>query len=388
MHKDLKSEPKLSNKIIAPSDAYFLAKKRLPKIIFDFIEGAAGDENLSKLNLKKFQNEKLVPRILLDVNNRDLSTKLFDFHFDVPFGIAPMGMCNVVWPNTDFYFAEASNYYNLPYCLSTAASSSIEKIAEKSNGNAWFQLYTSGSKEFIEELINRAEKSNYKVLVFTVDVPILSTRYRDVKNGFGMPLNLRPKQIFDFMLHPNWTISTLLNGIPKPMNYVTSETQKTFDRNASRASGDWTFLKNLRDRWKNKLIVKGVLSIDDAVELYNLGVDGIWISNHGGRQFNSAPTALDALKIIKKELGKKTTLIFDSGVRNGEDIVKALAFGADFVMLGRQFLYSVGADGKYGVSKMIELLKEETSTVMGLSGLTKTDQISDKILAKYHKFVL
>ena len=379
---------KTSDKIFSPSDAYELAKKRLPKIIFDYVEGAAGDEELSKLNRTVIKTEKLIPRILLDVEERSISKKVFDHKFDMPFGIAPMGMSNVIWPKTDKYFAEASKKFNLPFCLSTAASSSIEYIAERSGGNAWFQLYTSGSMDFINELIKRAENSNYNVLIFTVDVPILSPRYRDIKNGFGMPLKLGVAQLFDLMLHPQWTFSTLFNGIPKPMNYYTSKVQKYFDRNASRASGNWEFLKKLRNTWKGKLIIKGVMSVYDVKKLKKIGVDGIWISNHGGRQFNAAPTSFEAIKVIRKEIGKNMTIILDSGIRNGEDIIKSIAVGADFVMLGRQFLYAVGADGKNGLEKMILLLKEEVSTIMGLAGLTKIENVSEKILAKNHKYNL
>ncbi len=371
-----------SKKIHSLEDARKLAKKRLPKMFFDFVDGASGDEKLCELNSSALDQIRLEPKVLRNVERRNLSKEFFKIKYDLPFGFAPMGMCNLTWPGADTMLAKESVINNVPTCVSMASSTSLEKMFELSKGNSWLQLYIFQDEDFVMELIERAEKTGYKVLILTVDVPIQFRRAKDDKNGFTVPFKIGPKQFFDFATHPNWSISTLLYGIPKPMNYETSKKGNKFVRSESRGSTDWNTLKRIRNAWKGKLIVKGVMSEQDAIKIKEAGADGIQVSNHGGRQLESATSAINALPLIRKAVGQEFPLLFDSGIRSGGDIVRALAFGADYVMIGRPLMYAIGADGARGLRKILDIIKGELSTTLGLVGLTDINEITSDIIAQ------
>ena len=210
---------------------------------------------------------------------------------------------------------------------------------------------------------------------------VLRRRTRDDKNGFAYPFKIGPKQFFDFATHPTWSLSTLMSGIPKPMNYVTSKSgDGIFKRKESRGSTDWNALKRVRDKWKGKLIIKGVMSPDDAIKIKEAGADAIQVSNHGGRQLDSATAAINMLPLIRKSVGSNFPLIFDSGIRSGSDIVRSLALGADFSMIGRPVMYAMGADGASGLRRIVDIIKEETSTTLGLVGLNDINEVSSDII--------
>ena len=371
-----------SKKIHSLDDARKLAKKRLPKMFFDFVDGAAGDEKLCELNSTALDQIRLEPKVLRNVENRNLSKKFFDIDYDLPFGFAPMGMCNLTWPGADKMLANESTINNIPACVSMASTTSLEKMHDLTEGRSWLQLYIFQDEKFVTELLERAKKTGYNVLVLTVDVPIQFRRAKDDKNGFTVPFKIGPKQFFDFATHPNWSISTLLYGIPKPMNYETSKSGSKFVRSESRGSTDWETLKRIRNAWKGKLVVKGVMSQEDALRIKAEGVDAIQVSNHGGRQLESATSAINALPLIRKALGKEFPLIFDSGIRSGGDIVRALAFGADYVMIGRPLMYAIGADGARGLRKILNIIKGELSTTLGLVGLNDINEITSDIIAE------
>ena len=373
---------KPSKKIHSLEDARKLAKKRLPKMFFDFIDGAAGDEKLSELNSSALDQIRLEPKVLRNVEKRNLNKKIFGIEYDLPFGFAPMGMCNLTWPGADRMLANESIINNIPACVSMASTTSLEKMYEFTEGRSWLQLYIFQDEKFVMELLDRAKKTGYKTLVLTVDVPIQFRRAKDDKNGFTVPFKIGPKQFFDFATHPNWSISTLLYGIPKPMNYETSKSGNKFVRSESRGSTDWETLKRIRDAWTGKLVVKGVMSQEDSLKIKDEGADAIQVSNHGGRQLESATSAINALPLIREALGKEFPLIFDSGIRSGGDIVRALAFGADYVMIGRPLMYAIGADGAQGLRKIIEIIIGELSTTLGLVGLTDINEITSDIVAQ------
>ena len=374
---------KPSNKIHTIDDAIRLSKKRLPKLVFDFIDGASGDDKLAEINSKALDQIRLEPKVFRNVENRNLSKKIFDFHFDYPFGFAPMGMTNLSWPEADKMIAKESAYNNIPTCVSMASSTTLEDMFTFSEGHSWMQIYIFQSEEFIMELLKRAENIGYKVLILTVDVPILSRRARDDRNGFGYPFKIGPKQFLDFALHPQWSLTTLLKGAPKPMNYVTSKSgDQIFRRKESRGATDWNTLKRVRDAWKGKLIIKGVMNSEDALKIKEAGADAIQVSNHGGRQLDSATASINALPLIRKALGDDFPILFDSGIRSGSDILRALALGADFVMFGRPLMYAIGADGARGLRRIINLIKEELSTNLGLVGLTDINEVDKKIIAE------
>ena len=374
---------KASTKIHTIDDPIRLSKKRLPKLVFDFIDGASGDDKLAEINSKALDQIRLEPKVFRNVENRNLSKKIFDFHFDYPFGFAPMGMTNLSWPEADKMIAKESAYNNIPTCVSMASSTTLEDMFTFSEGHSWMQIYIFQSEEFIMELLKRAESIGYKVLILTVDVPILSRRARDDRNGFGYPFKIGPKQFLDFALHPQWSLTTLFKGAPQPMNYVTSKSgDQIFRRKESRGATDWNTLKRVRDAWKGKLIIKGVMNSEDALKIKEAGADAIQVSNHGGRQLDSATASINALPLIRKALGDDFPILFDSGIRSGSDILRALALGANFVMFGRPLMYAIGADGARGLRRIINLIKEELSTNLGLVGLTDINEVDKKIIAE------
>ena len=376
-------------------DARARAKKRLPKMLFDYIDGAAGKEHLAQENISAFEKIKLQPRTLVNVENRQLGKNFLGRYWDLPFGVAPMGLCDLAWPGADKMLASAAVEFNIPLALSTMGSSTIEATRERAADNAWFQLYVGGSEESAMQLADRAAHSGYDTLILTVDVPHVAPRVRDLRNGFKAPLKLGAKQIVDFALHPQWSVGSLIQGIPALVNVTepqvddqqlgdrsdgTSPSESQFKRDSGRGSIDWHFLERLRKRWHKHLVIKGVLSSVDALRMQQLGADAIYISNHGGRQLDSAPASINVLPDIRAALGDNFPLLIDSGIRDGESIIKALALGADFVMMGRPFSYAIGADGQRGLNTVIQLLADQISAAMAQLGVTEVEAIDKQVL--------
>jgi len=383
MTDTIRKNIKLSKRFFSIKEARIVAKKKLPKLIFDFVDGASGDEKLSKINHTALDQIRLEPKVLRNVEKRKLKKIFFDNDYDYPFGFAPMGMCDLTWSGADKMLAKASVDYNVPTCVSMASTTSLEKMFEMSKGHSWLQLYIFQDENFVKDLLQRAKETGYKVLILTVDVAILSRRARDEKNGFSMPFKIGPKQFFDFATHPRWSLTTLLSGIPKPMNYLTSKnTKQVFKRKENRGSTDWDTLKRVREIWKDKLIVKGIMSPEDAIKAKNEGVDAICVSNHGGRQLDCATASIDALPRIRETVGIDYPLIFDSGIRSGSDIIRALALGADFTMMGRPLMYGIGADQKNGLNRVLEIIREELSISLGLVGLTDINEVNNEVISK------
>ncbi len=364
------------NSIYSVEDARRLARLKMPKLIFDYIDGAAGDEGANQRNQSCISEIKMLPRVLVNVDDKLLEKSLLGKQWNLPFGIAPMGMCNLTHPRGDKFLASAASKRKIPHCLSTMSSSSIENVGKWAGGNAWFQLYMGQSEAQAMSLVDRAEVAGYDTLILTVDVPEVAPRRRDMRNGFKSPLKIGPKQFFDFALHPLWSIPTLIAGAPELANFEKGE----FDRDAKRGQADWDFLDRLRAAWSGKLVVKGVLSPEDAVRIQSAGADGIYVSNHGGRQLGSAPAAIDQLPLIRAAVGEKFALIFDSGIRDGEGVVKALAMGADFVMLGRSLLYGMGANGERGLEQVLELIVNEVRLAMAQLGCADIEDIDSSLL--------
>ena len=316
----------------------------------------------------------MLPRVLVNVENRSYQKTLFGQTWNLPFGIAPMGMCDLTWPGADAMLSRAAKQYGIPLVLSTMASSSIETTAARAGEHAWFQLYVGQSEDVAFDLVDRAETVGYTNLMLTVDVPEIGSRPREQRNGFQSPVRIGPKQFFDFAFHPQWSLRTLQAGIPKLAN-VNVAGGKEFKRNEARGKVDWEFLARLRERWPGKLIVKGVLGCEDSVRIRDAGVDAVYVSNHGGRQLDSAPAAIQMLPQIRDAVGSEYPLLFDSGVRNGEAVIKALALGADFVFIGRPFLYAMGADGYSGLQQMIELIRSQVDISLAQLGCTDINDI-------------
>jgi len=369
----------MSNKIFSLSDARKYAKRRMPRMTFDYIDGSAGDERACALNVEAIEAIRMLPRVLLNVENRSLHKRLFDEDWQLPFGIAPMGMCDLTWPGADAMLARAARQYGMPLVLSTMASSSIEVTAERAGDHAWFQLYVGESEEVGFHLVERAEAAGYRNLILTVDVPEIGSRPREKRNGFQSPVRIGPKQFIDFALHPAWSLRTLASGVPTLAN-VNVAGGKAFKRNEARGKVDWAFLERLRERWQGRLIVKGVLNNEDALRIRDSGADAVYVSNHGGRQLDSAPAAIRMLPRIRAALGPDYPILFDSGVRNGEAVIKALALGADFVFIGRPFLYAMGADGYDGLQQMVELIRSQVDISLAQLGCTDIKDIDDRYI--------
>lgn len=350
-------------------------------MMFDFVDGAADSEMAERLNRFAIDWIRLQPRVLVNVEGRSVAKRFLGSNMGLPFGIAPMGMCNLTWPGADRMLAAEAVRREIPLCLSSAASTTLEDMRPLAGKWAWFQLYVGQSVAFAMEMVDRAEAADYDVLVLTVDAPQVTKRIRDLRNGFQVPFRLGLRQLLDFARHPRWSIATLLHGVPKPMNYEAAKGGRGFVRYESRGGTDWAFLKRLRLRWKGKLVVKGVLSPDDAIAIKEVGADAIYVSNHGGRQLAAAPAAIHALPAIRDAVGPDYPLIFDSGLRNGEGIVKALALGADFAMLGRAPLYAIGADGARGLTTLIDVLVEEISATLAQLGRRCVEDIDPTVLA-------
>lgn len=353
-------------------------------MMFDFVDGAAGQELGAHMNRTAISNVRLQPRVLVDVADRSLKSRLLGCDFNLPVGIAPMGMCNLTWPDADQVLADEVRCRNVPLCLSCAASSTMETMYDMTEGKAWFQLYVVNDAESAMQMVDRAEKTGYRVLVLTVDVPQVSRRVRDLKNGFQVPFNFGAKQVLDFACHPEWSLRTLAHGIPRTVNFESEDRTGGFARDASRAGATWNFLRTLRQRWRGKLVVKGVLSAEDAVRIRDAGADAIYVSNHGGRQLDSAPPAILALPLVRAAVGPNFPLIFDSGVRSGEDVVKALALGADFVMLGRPALYAIGADGARGLTTLFNMFASDIDVTLAQIGMRTVGEVDGKALFNLH----
>ncbi|SLN68419.1 (S)-mandelate dehydrogenase [Falsiruegeria litorea R37] len=355
--------------IHSAEDARRLAKRRLPWMVFDYIDGAAGRETGAARNRAALDAITLRPRILRDVSQRSLATQIFGAEADRPFGIAPMGMCNLAAPGADLMLARLAARYRVPHGVSTVASTALEVIQETAEGYAWFQLYFSGDGAGTFKLAERARNAGYETLVLTVDVPEVGRRPRELRHGFKMPFRIGPRQFFDFAMHPRWSMSALLKGKPTMANFDMEG--YSFDRTESRARATWDTLARLRDLWPGNLVVKGVLDVEDARMLAASGVDAIQVSSHGARQLDAAPAPIQALSEIRSALGPDYPVFYDSGIQSGEDILKALTVGADFIFVGRILQFAIAAAGTSGLEQLWDALSEELSIAMAQTGQVK-----------------
>ena len=360
-------------RIHSAEDARRLASKRLPWMVFDYIDGAAGQENGLARTREAFDAICLRPRILTDVSQRSLAVTLFGAPAKRPFGISPMGMCNLSAPGADLMLARLAARDAVPVGVSTVASTPLEEMIETAEGHAWFQLYFSGDGTGTFKLAERAQAADYKTIVLTVDVAEVGRRPRELRHGFTMPFRIGLPQFIDFAMHPRWSLTGLIKGKPQMANFLMDGYE--FDRTESRAKADWGTLEKLRAMWKGKLVVKGVLDVEDAQKLRSMGVDAIQVSSHGARQLESAPPAIDALAEIREAVGADFPLFYDSGLRSGEDVLKALALGADFTFFGRILQFAIAAGGEEGLHRLWDVLSQELSIAMAQTGLCSLNNI-------------
>lgn len=355
-----------ANTIHSAEDARRLAKRRLPWMVFDYIDGSAGTETGAARHRAALDQVTLTPRILADVSKRSLAHPVFGKLAQRPFGIAPMGMCNLAAPGADLMLARLAAKFDIPHCVSTVASTPMEQIIEAAEGNAWFQLYFSGDGSGTFKLVERAKAAGFETLILTVDVPEVGRRPRELRHGFKMPFKLGPRQFIDFALHPRWSLGTLAAGKPTMANFDMDGFD--FDRTKSRAKATWETLEKLRDAWPGKLVIKGVLNVDDALKLQSKGVDAIQVSSHGARQLESAPAPIEVLPNIRAAVGNAFPLFFDSGVRCGEDALRAMSLGANFTFFGRSLQFAIAAAGERGLAELWDVLSDELSIAMAQTG--------------------
>ena len=371
---------KFSNiKLQTSDDARKIAKQKLPKMAFDYFDGSALSEYGEFLGRQAIKEIRLAPKVLAKGSSRKINHKILDLKTDIPFGVAPMGMCNLSHPRADKLIAKVGASFNTPVCFSTMASTAMEDTIKLTNGYGWFQLYVYDDPGAGLDMALRAARAGYKTLILTVDVPDLGRRPRELRQNFKVPWWPSISQFIDCAIHPSWSLSMLMSGGPSPANF---KGMPPFRRDRPRAAADWEFLKKLRDTWKGNLIVKGVLDPKDAKKIKDFGIDAVYVSGHGARQLDSLPAPITQLPKIRKAVGKNYPLIFDTGVRNGEDIVKAYASGADFVMLGRPVLYALGADGERGLKTIIHYISKEIQVTLAQIGLGKISEVNDKNLIK------
>ena len=363
------------------------AKKRIPKFAFEYLDGGCNEDvNLYK-NTHELRKVEMKPRYLVPFEGASLKTELFGHEYDAPFGVSPVGLQGLMWPKSPEILAKAAFEHNIPFVLSTVTTANIETIAEITEGRAWFQLYHPAEDSVTKDLIKRIDAAACTVLVILSDVPSFGYRPRDIRNGLSMPPRMTLQNIIRVMKRPEWALKTLINGQPSfevlkpymPKNLNLSQLGKfmndTFEGRLNEEK-----VKKLRDLWKGKLVIKGVESEADVETAIRLGLDGIIISNHGGRQVDMGQATITSLQTIAPKYKDQIKIMMDSGIRGGADIGRALSSGADFTFLGRSFMYGVSALGKKGGDHTISILKAQLTQVMEQMCCETSEQLKKNLV--------
>lgn len=367
----INKEIKIDTRYPSIDDLRNRAKQKIPKFAFEYLDGGCNEDvNLHK-NTSEIRDVELSPYYLNKHTNSNMKTELFGHVYDAPFGIAPVGLQGLMWPNAPEILAKSAFEHNIPFILSTVTTSSIERIGEITEGNAWFQLYHPAENRLRDDIFKRLEAAEYPVLVILCDVPTFGFRPRDIRNGLAMPPKMSVKNILQILKRPHWAYETLKHGQP---NFETLRPYmpKGLDLKQLGNFMDQTFsgrlneekIKPIRDMWKGKLVIKGVANEEDAEKAIKLGLDGIIVSNHGGRQLDAGESTIKPLTRIAARYKDQIKVMMDSGLRSGPDIARTLASGAEFTFLGRSFMYGVSALGQRGGDHTISLLKTELQQVM------------------------
>ena len=364
-------ELKINSKYPSVHDLRQKAERKIPRFAFEYLDGGCNEDvNLHK-NTSDIREVELLPYYLRNHIKSDMKTELFGHTYDAPFGIAPVGLQGLMWPNAPEILAKAAFDHNIPFILSTVTTSSIERIAEITEGQAWFQLYHPTEDSMRDAIIKRADAAGCPVLVILCDVPSFGFRPRDIRNGLAMPPKMSVKNILQIMTKWEWALKTLVHGQPSfetlkpymPKNLDLKQLGNFMNQTFSGRLNEEK-IKPIRDMWKGKLVLKGVANEADAEVAVRLGLDGIIVSNHGGRQLDAGESTIKPLVRIAKEYGDQIKVMMDSGLRSGPDIARTLASGAEFTFMGRSFMYGVAALGSQGGNHTISLLKTELQQVM------------------------
>ena len=368
-------------------DLRVLAKRRVPKLVYDFIEGGVDDEAGLARNESAFSSRRLVPRYMVDVSAPDQSVTIFGRSYASPYGIAPTGGISNFRRGGDLMLARAAREANIPFIMSGAATASMEAMAQTAPEHGWYQLYTARDRSISEDMIRRAADLGIPALVVTVDVPASANRERNRRNGFGRPLMLSLGTKLDALRRPAWLRDYLSHGLAMLENWkpyapagASAEQVAAFAAGQTPTSVTWKDIERFRQLWPRPLVLKGLMRVDDAIRAADLGVDGLMVSNHGARQLDRAPSPLDVLPAIDAAVGERLTVMLDGGVRRGSDILIALASGARFVFLGRPTLYGAIAGGDAGAAMAVDILRDELDKVMAQIGCPSLDQLGPDFL--------
>jgi L-lactate dehydrogenase (cytochrome) len=353
---------------------------RMPRIAREYLESGTGDERGVLRNTERLAEVTLLPRVIKGELKPTIDTTLFGQTYQAPFGMAPIGLTGLMWPRAECMLAATAAKYSIPYCLSTVATQTPETVGPIVGDMGWFQLYAPRDKEICRDLVQRVKDAGFKTLVVTVDTPTPSRRERILRAGMRMPPRITPRFVYEALCRPQWAFNTLRVGLPKLRimeKYAASNSMSATADFVGREVGgtlSWDYLKEIRDIWQGPMVAKGIHHPQDAELAVEIGIDGVQVSNHGARQFDGAPAAIDMLPAIVDQVDGRVPVLFDSGLRTGLDILRALSLGADFVFFGRAFIYGVAALGQYGGDHVVEILREDLKinmVQMGFASLAK-----------------
>ena len=383
--------PRALRRYLSLDDFEATARARLPKFLYGYISGGAETDAAVADNRRAFEEYGFVPRVLNDVSNREQTTRLFGKTYAAPFGIPPMGSAALCAYRGDVVLARAAAAMNVPMCLSASSLITLEDV-RRENPAAWYQAYLAGEPSRIEPLVDRVAAAGYDTFVVTADVPVAPNRENNIRNGFQVPLAITPRVAWDTVTHPDWLFGTwartVMNyGMPHFENMDATRGPPVLAKNLMRNIGKrdqlaWKHVELIRRRWKGKLVVKGLIAPADARIARESGVDGVIVSNHGGRQLDHTVSALRTLPEIAAEANGMTVML-DGGIRRGTDVLKALALGAQFVFVGRPFLFAAVAGGEAGVQRALTLLRDEVDRDMALLGIRSISEITSDLVRKF-----
>jgi L-lactate dehydrogenase (cytochrome) len=368
----------------ALTDLRARARTRIPRFVWEYLDSGTGVEATKTRNRLMLDRVMLSPSILHGEFTPEIGTTLFGHDHTLPVGIAPVGMSGMVWPNAERLLARAATATGIPYTLSTVATTRPEDVAPHLNGQGWFQMYPPRDPNIRADMLKRARDAGFSVLVMTVDVPVGSRRERQVRSGLTTPPRLTPRLMAQVARCPAWGLGMARMGMPRMRlidDYAGQTKGLPSNKHAGyllRTSPDWDYLRWLREAWDGPLVVKGVLRADDAARIEAEGADAVWISNHAGRQFDAAPATIEALPSIRA--ATSLPLILDGGIEGGLDILRAIALGADFVMMGRAWHYALGALGERGPAHFADILAEDLRANMGQLGTRRLADVRDRLL--------
>jgi isopentenyl diphosphate isomerase/L-lactate dehydrogenase-like FMN-dependent dehydrogenase len=373
---------KLDNTAASIADLKWLTKKRIPQFAYEYLVGGCNNDRAVSHNRDTLDNVFLQPSYLARTQAASLKTTALGVQYDAPFGIAPLGLSGLIWPKAAEYHASAAKKANIPYILSTLASTSIEDAAACAGNNLWFQLYPPKDTEIRLDLMRRAQQVGCNNLVVTIDVPVAGRRPNDIKNGLSVPPKITANSIYQTLLRPSWALATAFNGMPEfanmqpYMNKLSNlQDVANYIRSTLKEPVSIAILEQLRQQWPGKLIVKGVLSVADAKLAAAINADAIIVSNHGGRQLDLAYSPVEMMREIVDSVGDKLEIYVDSGVESGVDIARYLALGAKMVFSGRPYMYGVGAFGERGADHCIDIFYSELEQVMNQLGCSSPHEL-------------